>query len=399
MTAAAIEGRVAPGLIVAICFGVAALEGYDIQAFGIAAPRLAPELHLSAGQMGWAGSATMIGLMLGAFIGGAAADRIGRRPVLAAAAAAFGVFSICTALAHGFETLTLARFATGLGFGGAMPNLIAIATEISPPDRRAATTTSMFCGLPAGGALVSLIASHGGPGLDWRTLFLIGGALPLLLAPVVALILPETRPVQAPGADRRVLAGVLAPARLFPTLMIWLVVGLDLLVTYLLLNWLPTLVVAKGFTAAEGATASLWFNGASIAGALILGWFSDRIGFRWPTTLMFLGLAVALLGLASSAGLPQVLGFAGLAGFFVVGGCYILYALAPVFYPAQIRAAGAGAAIAVGRLGSIAGPLIAGQLRTGGYSPGQVFEAMIPVSLAASAAAFLLTTLGKPHRD
>ena len=400
MTAAtATRGRIGPGLIVAICFAIAALEGYDIQAFGIAAPRMAPELHLNPGLMGWAGSAVMIGLMCGAFIGGGLADRIGRRPVLAVSVAAFGVFSLFTAFAHSFEALTLARFATGLGFGGAMPNLIAIATEISPPDRRAATTTSMFCGLPAGGATVALIASHWGPALDWRTLFLIGGALPLVLAPVVALLLPETRPARDPQVDRRVLAGVLAPSRLFATGMIWLVIGLDLLVTYLLLNWLPTLVVAKGFTAAEGATASFWFNGASIAGALIMGALADRIGFRWPTTLMFLGLAAALWGLAQAQGLPPVLGFAGLAGFLVVGGCYVLYALAPIYYPPQIRAAAAGAAIAVGRLGSIAGPLIAGQLRAGGYSPSQVFEAMIPASLVASAAVFLLVTLGKPHRD
>jgi len=399
MASAAIEGRVGPGLIVAICFGVAALEGYDIQAFGIAAPHLAPELRLNAGQMGWAGSAAMIGMVFGAFSGGGLADRLGRRPVLAAAAAAFGAFSLLTAMAHGFELLVVARFATGLGFGAAMPNLIAVATEISPPGRRAATTTSMFCGLPAGGVLVSLIASQGGAALDWRVLFLIGGGLPLLLAPVILLLLPETRPDYAPDADRRLLAGVLAPGKLFSTLMIWLIFGLDLLVTYLLLNWLPTLVVAKGFTAAEGAMASLWLNGASIAGALILGRLADRVGFRWPATLMFLGLAVAMLGLARSQGLPQVLGFAGLAGFLVVGGLYVLYALAPIYYPPQIRAAGAGAAIAVGRFGSIAGPLIAGQLRAGGYSPGQVFEAMIPASLVASAAAFLLLTLGSPYRD
>ncbi len=400
MTAAATTGRrIGPGWIVAICFGVAALEGYDIQAFGIAAPRLAPELHLNAGQMGWAGSAAMIGMVFGAFAGGGLADRWGRKPVLAVAAAAFGAFSLLTALAHGFEALAFARFATGLGFGAAMPNLIAIATEISPPHRRAATTTSMFCGLPAGGTLVALIASHGGPGLDWRTLFLIGGALPLVLAPVVALVLPETRPEPDPNADRRVIAGVLAPSRLFATLMIWLIFGLDLLVTYLLLNWLPTLVVAKGFTAAEGATASLWLNGASIVGALILGWLADRVGFRWPATLMFLGLAGAMFGLSRAEGLPQVLGFAGLAGFLVVGGLYVLYALAPIYYPPQIRAAGAGAAIAVGRFGSIAGPLIAGQLRATGYSPGQVFEAMIPASLVAAAAAFLLLTFGKPHQE
>ncbi|HQN52600.1 MAG TPA: MFS transporter, partial [Phenylobacterium sp.] len=130
-----------PMLVVAICFSIAALEGYDIQAFGIAAPQFAPQLKLDPAQMGWAGSAAMIGLMLGAFVGGWAADRVGRRPVLAASVAAFGLFSVLTAFSQSFEVLTLSRLLTGIGFGGAMPNLIAIATEIAPPHRRAATTT------------------------------------------------------------------------------------------------------------------------------------------------------------------------------------------------------------------------------------------------------------------
>src|SRR5689334_610701 len=158
-------GRLNPMVVVAVCFCVAALEGYDIQAFGIAAPRLAKELHLGPSQMGLAGSAAMVGLMLGAVIGGWIADRSGRKPVLAISVAAFGVFSVATAFADNFEVLTLTRFLTGVGFGGAMPNLIAIATEISPANRRAVTTTSMFCGLPAGGTLVALLARAGGEGL------------------------------------------------------------------------------------------------------------------------------------------------------------------------------------------------------------------------------------------
>jgi AAHS family 3-hydroxyphenylpropionic acid transporter len=397
--AAAAETRINSSLVVAICFFIAALEGYDIQAFGIAAPQFAPLLHLNPGQMGWAGSATMAGLMLGALGGGWIADRVGRRPVLAVAVAAFGLFSVATALSNSFETLTLARFLTGVGFGGAMPNLIAIATEISPVSRRAATTTSMFCGLPAGGSLVALIAHHGQQMMDWRLIFLIGGALPLLLTPVILLLLPETRPTHAPDADRRVVAGVFAKGRAIPTLLIWVVFGLDLLVTYLLLNWLPTLVVAKGFTPAEGATASLWFNGFSIVGALVLGWLADRIGFRWPATLMFLALAGALYGLAHAAGLPLILVWAAASGFMVVGGLYVLYALAPIYYPTPIRAAGAGAAIAVGRLGSIAGPILAGNLRADGYSPDQVFAAMIPAALIAAAAVWGLMTIGKPVED
>ena len=51
-----------PGLIVAICFALAALEGYDIQAFGVAAPQLVVRLGLTPSQMGMAGSAAMVGL-------------------------------------------------------------------------------------------------------------------------------------------------------------------------------------------------------------------------------------------------------------------------------------------------------------------------------------------------
>jgi AAHS family 3-hydroxyphenylpropionic acid transporter len=397
--ARAAKGTFNPTVIVAVCFCIAALEGYDIQAFGIAAPRLAPQLHLGPGQMGWAGSAAMIGLIFGAMIGGWVADRSGRKPVLAASVAAFGVFSVATAFAHSFETLTLARFLTGVGFGGAMPNLIAIATEISPPNRRAATTTSMFCGLPTGGALVSLLARSGGEALDWRTIFLIGGALPLLLAPVVLALIPETRPDHEAGADRRVIQGVFAEGRAVATLLIWLVFILDLLVTYLLINWLPTLVQAKGFTAGDGASAAMWLNVLSVVGALVLGRVADRMGFRWPATLVFLALAGAMYGLAQATSLTAILAFAGLAGFTVVGGCYVLYALTPSFYPPHIRAGAAGAGIAMGRFGSILGPVIAGQLRAGGYGPGQVLETMIPAAVATAGAVFLLLTVGRPHSD
>ena len=85
----ATKGHASAGLIVFICFFIAALEGYDIQAFGVAAPRLVAELGLSAGQQGWAAAAAMVGMLLGAFFGGWAADRVGRRPLLAMSVAAF----------------------------------------------------------------------------------------------------------------------------------------------------------------------------------------------------------------------------------------------------------------------------------------------------------------------
>jgi AAHS family 3-hydroxyphenylpropionic acid transporter len=97
--------------------------------------------------------------------------------------------------------------------------------------------------------------------------------------------------------------------------------------------------------------------------------------------------------------LSLLLAWSAAAGFAVVGGLYVLYALAPTYYPPQVRAAGAGAAIAVGRLGSIAGPLIAGDLRAAGFSAGQVLETLIPAVLVAVAAIYALTTFARPHAD
>jgi AAHS family 3-hydroxyphenylpropionic acid transporter len=276
----------------------------------------------------------MIGLVIGAMAGGWLADRIGRKPVLLVSVVAFGVFSIGTAMSFDYQTLLIARLATGLGFGGAMPNLIAIATEISSPSKRAATVTTMFCGMPAGGAAVALITRFAGEALDWHTIFYIGGVLPLLLAPIVFFLLPETRPQPQAGADRGLLRALFGGGRAVATLLLWLVFVLTLVVLYLMLNWLPTLVIAKGLTAADGSAASLSFNLTSIAGALILGFIVDRAGFRWPLVLTYAALAATMFVLASATGLSPILVLAGLAGFLVLGAQYSLYAVAPDDLPA-----------------------------------------------------------------
>jgi len=387
---------IAGGVVVAICFLIAALESYDIQAFGVAAPKLSPEFHLGPAQLGWAASAAMIGLVLGAFAGGWIADRAGRKPVLIASVAAFGVFSVATAMTHTFPELLLARLATGLGFGGAMPNLIAVATEISRPARRAGTVTTMFCGMPAGGAVVSLIARYAGADLPWRTLFLIGGVAPLLLIPLVFLVLPETRPDHPRDVDRRVLNALFGQGRAVATLLLWAAFMLTLVVLYLLLNWLPTLVIAKGLSPADGAAAAFSFNLVSIAGSLLLGFVVDRVGFRWPLALAYVGLAAVMLAMGVSEDRGALLALSGAAGFLVLGAQYSLYAWAPILYPPQLRGWGSGAAVGVGRLGSIIGPLLAGQLREAGLSSGQVLGVTAPVILAAGAAAFALSFVARP---
>jgi len=390
--------RTGAKLIVLVCFLIAAVEGYDIQAFGVAAPMLVPQLGLDPGQQGWAASAATIGLVLGALVGGWLADRIGRKPVLIGSVAAFGLFSLATAASQSYETLLLARFATGLGFGGAMPNLATLAAEISRPDRRAATVTAMFCGMPAGGAVAAMIARLAGEALDWRTIFLAGGAVPLALVPVALILLPETRPTHDPIADRNVLRALFGERRAASTLLLWAVFVPTVTILYLSLNWLPTLIVDNGHPASEGFAAAMSFNIGAVAGTLALGAATDRFGWRRLLTFAYLALATAMAGLAIAAGGLGIFVLSGLAGFLVVGAQFALYALPPQLYPAQLRAAGTGVAVGVGRLGSIAGPLIAGGLRGAGATPGEVFVAMVPFALAAAVFLCVLGRVARPER-
>ena len=121
------------------------------------------------------------------------------------------------------------------------------------------------------------MGGNAGDALDWRTIFLIGGALPLLLVPVVLWLLPETRPDHDPDADRGLARGLFSERRALTTFLIWVVFGLDLLVTYLLLNWLPTLVVARRSTPTwRSRTQRSPASTRSIASAAGSRW-------RWPT--------------------------------------------------------------------------------------------------------------------
>lgn len=390
-----VGGRFGPGAVIAVCFLIAAVEGYDIQAFGVAAPKLIPALGLDAGQQGLAASAAMIGLVIGALSGGWFADRSGRKPVLVASVVLFGLCSIWTAMTQSYEALLAARFFTGLGFGGALPNLIAIAAEISKPDRRGATVSLMFCGMPAGGAAVALAARLMGDGLDWRAVFFAGGLLPLILTPVILWLLPETRPAHAAGTDRRLLHALFGEGRAAPTLLLWAANLLTLVVLYLMLNWLPSLVVAKNLPASDGAAASLAFNSVGVIGALSLGFVVDRLGFRWSLLLAYGALALAMAALARAADLGPILALSAVAGFLVLGAQYTLYGMAPTLYAPAVRGAGAGAAVGIGRFGSIIGPLLAGELRQIGWTATQVLDAMIPVALAAGAAVVALTFLAR----
>ena len=379
--------------VISICFLVALFEGLDIQSMGVAAPRLAPAFLLNPGQMGLVMSASTVGLMIGAALGGWISDQIGRKAVIIASMAALGLFSLGTAFAPDYHALLIARILAGLGLGGAFPNLIALVSEATPRGYRVRALGAMYCGLPLGGACAgALMASVSS--MDWRPVFYAGGVGPLVLTPLLAMCLPKRRAIGetlpgSPSGDTGTSVETLLGSRAGTTLLLWISYFFTLLAVYLLLNWLPSLLVAKGYTRAQGATCSIILNVGAVVGSIVLGALSDNRKPKWILICTYAGMMASLLALTIAQGNALYVA-AFIAGYFVIGGQLALYAIAPSLYPIAIRGTGVGAAVAVGRLGSIAGPLLAGALLVHGFGANAVPMAAMPGLIVAFCTVFTL---------
>ncbi len=123
----------------------------------------------------------------------------------------FGVFSLVTAWAGSIDELLLYRFITGVGLGGAMPNIIALTSEYAPARLRATLVTVMFCGFPFGSTLGGLLSAPLISAFGWPSVFIVGGVAPLVTVVVLAVWLPESvRYMVAHGKPKARIAAVLA---------------------------------------------------------------------------------------------------------------------------------------------------------------------------------------------
>lgn len=378
---------------VALCLLCAVLEGFDIQAMGVAAPRLVPEFGLSPSQMGLVFSISNIGLVIGAAIGGWLADRVGRKPVFIGAVATFGVFTLGVALAGNFTMLFVLRFLAGLGFGGALPNMMAMATELSAPGKRAQTAAIMFCGMPIGGGFSALVTQVLPPDMGWRALFVVGGVLPMVLVPALLMFMSETlRPGEHKAAKRHsTWHALFGEGRAKPSLLLWAAFLPTVLILYLILNWLPTLVVAKGLDRSVAPQSALAFNFVAVAGAMLFARLVDKFGTRTPLVIAYVGLIATLMALGAATHQGMILFLSGALGFFLLGANYALYGVAGSYYPLEMRGTGSGASVAISRIGSILGPMLAGVLLGGGATATNVVQYMAPFAAVAGVAVVVLS--------
>nr|WKF55796.1 4-hydroxybenzoate transporter PcaK [Paraburkholderia busanensis] len=352
--------------ITLVCFAVSMIDGFDTLMLSFVAPLLATSLQIDHATLGRVFGAGFVGTVLGSLIVGPLADRFGRRPMLLLALVVTGTFTLACAFATSATMLATLRFLGGLGMGGAIPPVAAITAESSSPQRRSSLVILMFIGFPLGAVVGGAITAALMTRFGWPLVFVMGGASALAALVPVLLVIPghtATPSAQRRRAPRKIFGNLFAQGRLAATLALWFGVLSSMILSGFLVNFMPTLLYLNGVSPARAALGAVVLNVGAIVGALVIASLVGKRGPFVPVTIAFLcgGVLTFALGQIIGAGnLAFAMLFA--VGACLVGGQLTIPAIASRLFPADVRAAGIGWAMAIGRTGSIIGPLIGGML-------------------------------------
>lgn len=412
-----------------------ALDAMDVGLVSFILAALAAQWSLSPGQLSAVASIGFVGMAIGASLGGLLADRIGRRQVFALTLLVYGLATGASALVTGLGLLLVLRFLVGLGLGAELPVASTLVSEYAPARIRGRVVVALEAFWALGWLLAALIgylvipASANG----WRWAFALG-MVPAAYAIVVRWGLPESvrflerkgRHVEAEAAVRRfeVSAGVEPPAPATSsteapgpqqpaprwtalwsptyrrrTIALWLTWFGTNFSYYGAFIWLPSLLVASGFTLVKSFEYTLIITLAQLPGYAVSAILIERWGRR-PTLATFLAgsaLSAVAFGLADSV--PAVLAAGMALSFFNLGAWGALYAVTPEVYPTDLRATGAGSAAAFGRLASIIAPLLVPLLSVSTGLAGLFTVFAIAFAVAAVAALWLPEWRGRALED
>jgi MFS transporter, AAHS family, 4-hydroxybenzoate transporter len=382
--------------VVALCALVAFCDGLDTQSIAFVAPVITRELNIEPSALGPVFSSGLVGLALGAFIFGPLADRLGRKAIIMACVALFAFGSIGTTFANDVTGLILWRVVTGLGLGGVLPNLISLTNQYASPRWRNALVMIMFCGFPLGATTGGLITPPLVAIAGWQGIFYLGGALPILILPLLYFGLPNAAKADGEcngqgAASGNQVAALFREGRAFPTLLLWLTFFCNLLVMYLLVSWLPSLLSLIGSSLSVATMSTALLNLGGVAGALGLSYLMVRMEPMRLLGAAYLAGAAALAVISmGSDNLPLLMVASTFAGAVIVGGQIAMNAIAASYYPLHIKSTGVGWALGIGRIGSILGPIMGGIMLSFGWEGMAVIKLAIVPTIVAAGAVFAL---------
>lgn len=382
--------------VIAICFFIVLLDGYDIAIVAYIAPLLKKEMLLSSVNVSYLFVSGVLGLMLGSMLFGSLADKFGRKFILIVSIALYGVTTILCGFVNDLFLLVLFRFLTGLGLGGAMPICIALCSEYSPQRYKMLLCTLSWSGFTLGISLGGIISSWLLQEFSWHWLFYIGGILPILSIIIVVVSLPESLEFLVRNrlkygnfeklriilekingihidvllekinstdvCDNYLLPKVkylFKKENAFYTIFLWLTFFFSLMVFYLLAYWIPILFDVLFSLDKINFLASMLPLGGTL-GAFLLAILIDYkkesfliLSLSYLTSVIFLLLTPNFID-----DYNWLLFFVFLVGFTIAGAQNGINIVSATIYHENIRATGIGWSMASGRLGSIVGAYI-----------------------------------------
>ena len=413
-------------VILALLLAALLCDGFDLQLVAVASPWITDAWHVKPSTfLGPVQSANLFGMMLGAVFLGGFGDRLGRKRLIVGGTLLYGIATLACLKATTVTEFGLIRFITGLGLGGVLPNVIALTAEITPKARRAMSTSVVMIGMSLGSGMPGVFAAELATTHGWESLFVVGAMLPVVIALLLGICLPESLQfLTLRGRDRALLeerlkaidpgletrattvfalrerapAGkssfreLFSPSLRITTPLLWVMFAGVLLSMHFLNSWISTVLKLGHLSPTQFSLTNSVFHWGGTIAAVITAVVLGRIGIRWVLVLLLVGMAslatIATIGFASALLLSLA---TCLAGFGIIGCQGALNACAGLLYPSSCRTTGVGAALGLGRIGSIAGPLIGGFVSELGLPAQQLFYVpLLPLSLAALATVVLV---------
>jgi len=400
-------------MVIVITIALNALDGFDVLSISFASPGIAAEWGMARTALGFVLSMELIGMALGSILLGGVADKIGRRPTVLGCLAvmAFGMFMVTTSRGvlgsalhsvlslfmmpadYRLLDLSMWRVFTGLGIGGMLAAINAVAAEFSNGRRKSLNISMMAIGYPLGAAIGGFVVSANLSLVNWRTVFYFGSTVTTVLIPVVYFLMPESvhwlAAKQPPGALARInrtlakmghaaiaslpviseeqrkrsIGDIFAPGLIGTTLVVAAAYFLHITTFYYIIKWVPKILVDMGFAASAAGDVLSWLNvGGAIGGALV-GVLSLRMGIKGLalTVLLLSTVSIIVFGNAP-VDLTRITLICMFVGFCTNGAINALYAIFGHVFPTHVRAFGTGFAVGVGRGGAVIAPIIAGYL-------------------------------------
>ncbi|ATF16644.1 MFS transporter [Brevibacillus porteri] len=356
-------------------------DAMDVALLSFIMVALRQEWGLTGEEAGLLGTGNLVGMAIGAIVGGYLADRIGRKPVFLLTLILFGLASFASAFATGFATMLLFRFLMGLGLGAELPVASTLVNEFAPPEKRGSTVVLLESFWAVGWIAAAVISYFIIPDYGWRVAVMIG-ALPVVYALFARRSIPESPQFQK--QTENIPIATLLTSHRTETITLWVVWFAIAFSYYGMFLWMPSILVDKGFTMIKSFQYVLIMTLAQLPGYFAAAYLVEKWGRKWTLATFLFMTGVMAFAFGQSSGTTELLVTGAFLSFFNLGAWGALYAYTPENYPTPLRATGSGMASGVGRIGSIIAPYLVGYYSSHHYSYTFIFSVFTAVLIVGT---------------